>query len=127
MEYQLDIGGQKIKARAQILGSQLWVHLNGRTHVIDLSSGSKRANKKSSSASSDILKAPMPGKVTRVFGKQGDAVTKGQALLVMEAMKMEYTLKAEMDGKILEVGATAGEQVPLGKVLVKLEPAKVEK
>jgi acetyl/propionyl-CoA carboxylase alpha subunit len=65
----------------------------------------------------------MPGKVLEVRAKPGQDVKRGDALVVMEAMKMEHTLSAPRDGKVAEVGAVAGAQTAEGVVLVKLEPA----
>ena len=64
----------------------------------------------------------MPGKILDVKAKPGQDVTKGDPLVVMEAMKMEHTLTAPRDGKVAEVSATAGAQTAEGVVLVKLEP-----
>ncbi|MEP2438439.1 MAG: biotin/lipoyl-containing protein, partial [Roseibium sp.] len=52
--------------------------------------------------------------------KVGDTVTKGQPLVVLEAMKMEHTLKAPRDGVVCDVVAAQGEQVQDGTVLVAL-------
>ena len=68
----------------------------------------------------DVVKAPMPGKVLAVNVKAGDTVAKGQALVVLEAMKMEHALTAPRDGVIAEVSVTAGGQVADGDVLVTL-------
>jgi acetyl/propionyl-CoA carboxylase alpha subunit len=64
--------------------------------------------------------APMPGRIIAVHVTKGDAVTKGQPLLTLEAMKMEHTLRAAFDGSILELSATVGDQVSEGKVLARL-------
>jgi 3-methylcrotonyl-CoA carboxylase alpha subunit len=69
----------------------------------------------------DAVKAPMPGKVLAVNVKAGDRVTKGQALVVLEAMKMEHALAAPRDGVIGELTVEAGGQVAEGDVLVALE------
>jgi acetyl/propionyl-CoA carboxylase alpha subunit len=66
------------------------------------------------------IRAPMPGKVTQVSVKAGDKVSKGQPLLVLEAMKMEHALAAPLDGVVEEVGVELGAQVTEGAVLVKL-------
>jgi 3-methylcrotonyl-CoA carboxylase alpha subunit len=65
--------------------------------------------------------APMPGKVTSVEVAAGEAVTKGQRLLTLEAMKMEHGLVAPFDGVVAELNAKAGAQVSDGTVLVKIE------
>ncbi|MFC3068316.1 acetyl/propionyl/methylcrotonyl-CoA carboxylase subunit alpha [Phenylobacterium soli] len=69
------------------------------------------------------VRAPMPGKVTAVQVKAGDQVTKGQTLLTLEAMKMEYALAAPFDGKVAELSAAVGAQVVEGAVLAVLESA----
>lgn len=65
--------------------------------------------------------APMPGKVVKVFVKDGDPVTKGQALLVLEAMKMEQTTVAPADGAVKTVSVREGDQVTAGQVLIVME------
>ncbi|WP_242107087.1 acetyl/propionyl/methylcrotonyl-CoA carboxylase subunit alpha [Luteimonas aquatica] len=69
----------------------------------------------------DQLKAPMPGRIVLVKVAPGDAVSQGQELLVMEAMKMELALKAPRDGKVAELRAAAGDFVEADTALVLLE------
>ena len=69
------------------------------------------------------LTAPMPGKVVSFAVKAGDAVTKGQALAVMEAMKMEHTIAAPSDGTVAELLFAPGDQVTEGAELLRLEAA----
>lgn len=66
------------------------------------------------------LTAPMPGKVVSFAVKAGDAVKKGQALAVMEAMKMEHTIAAPADGTVQELLYAPGDQVAEGAELLKL-------
>ncbi len=65
--------------------------------------------------------APMPGKILEYKVTEGDAVSKGDALLVMEAMKMEQTITAPRDGVVTKVGASAGDQVGDGSILIVIE------
>ncbi|WP_181779562.1 ATP-binding protein [Pseudonocardia pini] len=67
------------------------------------------------------LLAPMPGGVVRVLAAQGDPVTAGQALVVLEAMKMEHTVAAPVDGVVAEIHVGAGDQVDTGQVLAVVE------
>lgn len=69
-------------------------------------------------AASGSLRAPMPGLVKLVRAAKGEAVTKGQPLLILEAMKMEHTISASHDGVIAEIAAE-GAQVTDGTVLVR--------
>ncbi len=74
-------------------------------------------------ASDGQVRSPMPGRVTALSVKPGDTVSKGQPLLVLEAMKMEHALAAPLDGTVAEVSVTLGAQVAEGAVLVRLEAA----
>jgi len=67
------------------------------------------------------LTAPMPGKVLSFTVKAGDKVKKGQALAVMEAMKMEHTIASPIDGTVAELLFAPGDQVSEGSELLKLE------
>ena len=66
------------------------------------------------------LTAPMPGKMVSFAVKAGDAVKKGQALAVMDAMKMEHTIAAPADGVVAELLYAPGDQVVEGAELLRL-------
>jgi len=104
------------------VGQNLWIKFQDQTwcyEIADLSAEGQR-RKKSGSATPDMIVAPMPGKITKVFVRSGDEVTVGQALLVMEAMKMEYTLKSDYATKVENVNININDQVTVGALLVKL-------
>lgn len=63
------------------------------------------------------LLAPMPGSVIRVAATVGDQVTRGQAILWLEAMKMEHRIDAPVDGVVAELPVVQGQQVDVGTVL----------
>jgi pyruvate carboxylase subunit B len=67
------------------------------------------------------LKAPMPGLIVRVHVQVGDAVQAGQALVVMEAMKMENELRATAAGRVKSIVAGPGTAVEKGALLIELE------
>ena len=71
-------------------------------------------------AGSGTVVAPMPGKVVKVLVAIGDAVTVGQALVVIEAMKMETTLVAEIDGSVTAIAALPGGMVDAGAIVVEI-------
>jgi len=68
------------------------------------------------------LLAPMPGSVIAVRAAMGDAVTEGQPILVMEAMKMQHTIAAPYAGTVTELSAAEGQQVEAGTVLAVVTP-----
>ena len=67
------------------------------------------------------LTAPMPGKVVALLAKAGEAVKAGQALAVMEAMKMEHTIAAPRDGTVAELLYGVGDQVAEGAELLRVQ------
>ncbi len=67
------------------------------------------------------VKAPLPGTVNDIKVTVGQAVKKGQTVVVLEAMKMENNIDAERDGKIAEVRVAKGDTVMEGAVLVTIE------
>ena len=62
---------------------------------------------------------PMPGMVLNVLVKEGDAVKKGDELLVLEAMKMENNIKAPGDGIVSEISVKSGDKVEKNQILIR--------
>ncbi|MEL7773138.1 MULTISPECIES: biotin/lipoyl-containing protein [Citromicrobium] len=73
-------------------------------------------------AGDGAILAPMPGKVIAVDVADGDTVTAGQRLMVLEAMKMEHALTAPFDGTVTDLNASEGGQVQVEAVLCVVEP-----
>jgi 3-methylcrotonyl-CoA carboxylase alpha subunit len=96
------------------------VHLFWRGAAYRIGPGAERA-RPAHRAVSGALEAPMPGRVIAVRVAAGQAVTKGQELLVIEAMKMENALRAPHDGSVKAVAARVGDMVSPGVTLVELE------
>jgi propionyl-CoA carboxylase alpha chain/3-methylcrotonyl-CoA carboxylase alpha subunit len=65
---------------------------------------------------------PMPGRIVSVAVKVGERVARGQALVVLEAMKMEHALTAPADGRVVALAVAVGDQVAEGVAAVRLEP-----
>jgi 3-methylcrotonyl-CoA carboxylase alpha subunit len=72
-------------------------------------------------ASDGGLRAPMPGRIVAAPAKAGDVVTKGQPIVVLEAMKMEHALTAPFDGVVAAFNVAVGDQVTDGAVLAVVE------
>jgi biotin carboxyl carrier protein len=68
------------------------------------------------------LHAPMPGRIVKVLVGEGEEVTDGQVVIVLEAMKMEHSLRAPYDGVVRSIASAPGDQVEAGHVLVVVEP-----
>ena len=73
------------------------------------------------SGKANDLKAPMPGMILDIIVSAGDTVTKGDKLVVLEAMKMENVLKAESDAVVKSIHAVKGKAVEKNQILVEFE------
>ena len=66
------------------------------------------------------IKSPLPGVILEIKVKEGDAVKRGQTLLVLEAMKMENDIVSDRDGVVASINVTKGEAVETGAVVATL-------
>ena len=76
---------------------------------------------KQASQSVGNIKAPMPGKVLRIDAQEGQQLKKGDAVLILEAMKMENAIKSPGDGKVKKILVKQGDAVEKGTVMVEME------
>ena len=111
----LEIDGRKHKAVATKVGDVWWVHVMGHTLQFEVVEAGA-----SSSDDEGGLTAPMPGKILEVHVNEGQSVTSGDVLMVMEAMKMEHKIVASNDGKVESIHFKEGDQVPKGAELLTL-------
>ena len=104
------------------------VAVHGETVVVDSSLGAvplevvPRFPEVGAQAEPGSLLAPMPGSVVHLAAEQGQPVTAGDVVVVLEAMKMEHTIRAPHDGIVRTVAVSDGEQVERGTVLAVVEP-----
>lgn len=110
-----------VRRRAVVLhdAGQILVLAGGRQHVLRREACGLQVVEDHGPSGS--LVAPMPGKVVQVMVRQGDRVTRGQVLMILEAMKMEHTVKAPSDGTVGAVVYGPGDQVSDGARLLHLE------
>ncbi|MEL1251269.1 acetyl/propionyl/methylcrotonyl-CoA carboxylase subunit alpha [Aurantiacibacter gilvus] len=99
-------------------GDTVWLNQEGETFA--LRPFAARGTGTAHAHDGDII-APMPGKVIAVDVAEGDSVTAGQRLLVLEAMKMEHALTAPFDGVVAELSASEGAQVQVEALLARVE------
>lgn len=113
------IDGKRVTAYVSSDNAKRWVTVNGQTFVLTKSSGAKRRGTGHDHASE--LAAPMPGQVRAVNVVEGETVTKGQTLLVLEAMKMEIRIQAPFDGMVSSILVKVGQTVEREQILVKMD------
>jgi biotin carboxyl carrier protein len=97
-----------------------WVFVDGQVYVVPADAG---GGERPSAARVDdtALAAPMPATVVAVHVAPGQAVRRGEVLVVLEAMKMELTIPAPRDGRIISVSCRAGDLVQPGVPLLAAE------
>jgi acetyl/propionyl-CoA carboxylase alpha subunit len=113
------IDSERVTAYVSSDNAKRWVTVNGQTFVLTKSSGAKRSGHAHHAAGE--LTAPMPGQVRAVNVSEGDPVTKGQTLLVLEAMKMEIRVQAPFNGVVQSLTVKVGQTVEREQILVKMD------
>ncbi|MDP2004182.1 MAG: acetyl/propionyl/methylcrotonyl-CoA carboxylase subunit alpha [Rubrivivax sp.] len=138
----LQIGSERWAFATRVLGAgrhdvqlgsrrlTVTVYAQGERYAVFTEAGSALVNEYDpiahagdSAADGGRLTAPMPGKVVSFLARAGEHVKRGQALAVMEAMKMEHTLNAPHDGVVQELLYEVGDQVAEGGELLRLAKA----
>ncbi len=113
------IDGERVTAYVSSDNAKRWVTINGRTYLLTKQSGSRKSGAKHDH--SGELTAPMPGQVRAVNVSEGDAVTKGQTLMILEAMKMEIRIQSPGDGTVKKLFVKQGETVEREQMLIIVE------
>jgi biotin carboxyl carrier protein len=118
--YQVDVDGKTETLYAAGPADDRWVFWNGRVFRGDFR---KDASTRGSHGSTTLrtLTAPMPATIVTVHVKAGDTVTKGQVLMLLEAMKMELPIRAPGDGVVSAVHGKGGELVQADTPLVEFQ------
>ena len=113
-----EIGGKRRRVAAVEHNGTVWAAVDGRIYRFSRAAEDDTAG---GAAPEHMIAAPMPGKVIKLMAQVGDTVTEGQAVLIVEAMKMEHTLRAPLAGKIAVLKCAEGQQVEANVPLVEFE------
>ncbi|MDD3844441.1 MAG: biotin/lipoyl-binding protein [Bacteroidales bacterium] len=135
-EYKLKINGNDYAVTvANVEDTIAEVEVNGTPFKVEIERPAKKkavsaakvnrpaqvestVSKPVSSGSETIVSSPLPGVILEVVVNEGDAVKKGQKMMVLEAMKMENVIEATTDGKVVSVKANKGDSVLEGAPLI---------
>ncbi len=112
------VEGRPHRVAAVRAGDRIFVWCDGRTYEFDAARPGRTA---AGDHHHGGLLSPMPGRVRRVLVAEGAAVERGQALLVVEAMKMEHSIRAPRDGVVRRISVAEGDLVEAGVELVELD------
>lgn len=115
-DVMIEVDGLWRRVRASVIADRVWVDQRGRRQLWQV----QQASRGRSGGAADSVVAPMTGRVVLVQVQPGDAVRRGQPLVVVEAMKMEQPLAAPRDGVVEAVGCRVGDLVDGGVELVRL-------
>jgi len=124
-ELRFRSGDRSIRVFLARDGERTFVAIDGRQHIVSeprAETNSPGAGVDGTAGGSLRVKAPMPGKVTKLAVAEGEEVRRNQTLVIVEAMKMENEIKTSIDGVVAKVHAAVGDLVDAEKVLVEIEP-----
>ena len=104
----------------QVARTEREIQVEGRGFAVEVERdvGLARTPGSSAAAGQARLKAPIPGLVVAVLAQPGDEVQEGQALVIVEAMKMQMELKSPRSGHVAEVSVQPGQEVNQGQVVL---------
>ncbi len=136
--YKFTISGNKYTVNIKSFEDNIAeIELNGTPYTVEMEQDIKttktpkliRPEKPSPKAPEEIMKgsglssitAPLPGTIFKVIVKEGDLVKKGDAVLIMEAMKMENNVLAEKEGVVKKILVKEGDSVLQGDLLIEIE------
>ena len=143
MKYRVAVQGRIYEVDVdEIAPSKFLVEVNGKKAVIELEEereergerkeeisavgileAEKKVETKVEVAVGKEIKAEMSGTVVKVLVNEGDVVEAGQAVLILEAMKMENELPAPVSGRVAKLAVSEGDKVAAGQLLLVIEPS----
>ena len=116
------IDGKHVTAYVSSDNLKRWVTINGWTLVLNKFAGKHRGGGGSHHAAGELT-APMPGQIRAVHVEEGDVVSKGQTLLLLEAMKMEIKIQSPQNGVVKRLPVKQGQTVEREQVLIEIGEA----
>ena len=114
-EYTVKVNGKNYAVK---LEGDKKATVNGKAYDIDVKAGIEAKGSSASAGEGEEIKAGLPGNVLRIEVSEGDSVSEGDVLLVVEAMKMETEIKAPKAGTVNSILVSQGDKVVTGQGLV---------
>ena len=118
--YRITVNGNEYDVAVEEVGASTSTSAPKAAPKVAPKKAAKAAPKASAGAGSVKVSSPMPGKILSVKKNVGDSVSKGDTILVLEAMKMENDIVAPEDGTIASIDVNEGASVEAGAVLATL-------
>jgi biotin carboxyl carrier protein len=118
----LSVGPDTAHVHVAADGDLVHIHLEGTTYTLQYVDPVRRYGSHAGSGADDIAEAPMPGVVIAVHVKDGQVVSAGDTLMVIESMKLETAIKAWREGAVAAVHVGVGQAFQRGAPLLSLLP-----
>lgn len=117
----VETGGELFPVRVARNGERVFAWCNGAAFEVSRLAGRAAAARSGAGGEQHAgLVAPMPGRIRKTLVRRGEEVTKGQVVLVLEAMKMEHAIRAPQDGVVTRLEHREGDLVEAGVVLAEI-------
>ena len=120
--WRVEVAGRHRRYRVAEQGDVIWVGAAGDAWALRREERLEAARHAHAPAGGPVP-APMPGSVVAVEAREGEQVSTGQVLAVIEAMKMEHQVVAPVDGVVKDIAVRPGDQVDIEQVLLVVEPS----
>jgi 3-methylcrotonyl-CoA carboxylase alpha subunit len=123
-EYLLTLGERNIPFCRFFAAGEEYIFIEGETYRIHPAAAKIPSRAPATKERELAVTPPMPAQVIRLPLSVGQEVKRGEALVVLSAMKMEMTLTAPKDGRVARINTSVGTQVRPGEILVEIEDRK---
>ena len=120
------VDGQEFEVEVEVENGKWLATVEGRTFEIEIPDSGPVAKKRRTAGGkkkkSGTVSANIPGKIVTIEVSEGQEVTEGQVILILEAMKMQNEIQAPVNGKVVSVNCEEGQSIEANVPLVVIEP-----
>ena len=124
------VDGEELEVEIEVVEGKWLATVMGKTFTIEIPDATPTVQKKRSSGKkkkkSGTVSANIPGKIVTIEVKEGQQVSEGQVVLILEAMKMQNEIQAPVNGTVVSVNCGEGDSIEANVPLVVIEPEAEE-
>ena len=127
---KVSVDGEELEVEIEVVDGKWLATVMGKTFTIEIPDATPTVQKKRSSGKkkkkSGTVSANIPGKIVTIEVKEGQQVSEGQVVLILEAMKMQNEIQAPVNGTVVSVNCGEGDSIEANVPLVVIEPESEE-
>ena len=124
------VDGEELEVEIEVVEGKWLATVMGKTFTIEIPDATPTVQKKRSSGKkkkkSGTVSANIPGKIVTIEVKEGQQVSEGQVVLILEAMKMQNEIQAPVNGTVVSVNCGEGDSIEANVPLIVIEPESEE-